>query len=85
MKSKDVTLSKDILCYILKFFKINGVPLNHIHTLRNIYNSSKSIRQYMTDEQIITIESWKKVLKSQMKSTSLAKPKTLGNFQPHLE
>lgn len=63
----NITLTKDILCYILKFLKINGVPLYDIHTLRNIYNSSKSIRQYMTNEQIITIESWKKYMQRQRK------------------
>ena len=64
------SLTKDILCYMLKFFKINSVPLKHIHGLRNIYNSSKNIRQFMSKEQIVVIEGWKKIIYMQMKFTS---------------
>ena len=68
MDSETIMLPKDILCYIFqKHFKINGVPLKHIHVLRNVYNSSKHIRRFMTKEQILTIEGWKQLLNYQMR------------------
>jgi hypothetical protein len=71
-------VSKDILCYILKFFKINGVPLKHIHDLRNIYNSSKFIRTCMTKEQLITVESWKSLINKHMKQLQRSRHKKLA-------
>ena len=75
------TLSKDILCHMLKFFKINNVPLIHIHALRNIYNSSKSIRRFMSREQLLTIERWKKIIYLQMKFTTKRNSTLLHDYK----